>query len=89
MTMLTAQIGSLNWLSMNCRMNLAYGSHELSKIVGNVTIKDLKFSNAMVRRAVQRQNKVIYRSVGKPEDLVVYAFSDSSYNMDGKSTGGR
>ena len=89
MTMLRAQIGSLSWLSMNVRMDLSFGTHELSKRMANATIKDLQYSNHLIKKANERQNKITYRSLGKVEDLTVIGFSDASFKTDEKSTGGQ
>ena len=51
LTILRAQIGSLSWLSMNVRMDLSYETHELSKRMANATIKDLQYSNYLVKKA--------------------------------------
>ena len=88
-TMIRAIVGALSWVSMNVRLDLSYGTHELSKRLSDPTIKDLQFANYMVKKAKERQNKMVYRNLGKPEDLRVIGFSDASFNTDKRSTGGQ
>ena len=54
--------------------------------MANATIKDLQYSNYLVKKANERQNKITYRSLGKVEDLTVIGFSDASFKTDEKST---
>ena len=88
-TMLRALVGSLAWLSLNVRLDLCYGAHQLSQRLQDGTIKDLQQANYVVKKAQERQNKIVFSSLGRPEDLMIYGFSDASYNTDTRSIGGQ
>jgi predicted metal-binding transcription factor (methanogenesis marker protein 9) len=49
----------------------------------------LQQANYLVKKAQERQNKIVFSSLGKPEDLMIYEFSDVSYNTDTRSVGGQ
>ena len=72
-----------------CRPDLAYGGHQLSIRNSKGTIEDMKFANSVVKKAKSRPSKVVYRNIGKAEDLVVYGFTDAQFKSGQKSTSGQ
>ena len=87
--MLRGIAGQTQWLSQQTRPDLCFGAHQLSKrSKSGATIKDLKYANAIVRKVKGRVSKVVYKKVGRMEDIIIVGFSDSDYKAGGKSTGG-
>ena len=50
-TMLCAIVGNLSWLALNVRLDLCYGTHQLSQKLQSGTIKDLQTANYLVKKA--------------------------------------
>jgi hypothetical protein len=88
MTVLRGMAGMLNWISLQCRPDLAFGAHQLAKCGQQARVKDLKFANVMVDKVKERESKIVYKNLGKPEDLEIYGFSDASYTAGEKATSG-
>ena len=89
MTIIRGLAGMIQWLSQQCRIDLAYAAHQLSKRNQDATIKDLKYANSIVKKVHSRVSRVEYKSVGKEEDIVIYGFSDSNFIAGEKPTGGQ
>ena len=81
-------LGSLHWLAMQTRMDLAYPVNQLSLIQTNPTVLDLKALNKVVKEAKSRSNlKLVYSKVNN-KCLVVEADASFARNYDGSTSGG-
>ena len=89
LTVMRGLAGQMQWLAQQCRMDISYGAHQLSKRSRQATIKDLKYANSLVKKAKARVSRVEYKSIGKEEDIVVFGFSDADFKAGQKSTGGQ
>ena len=89
MTVMRGLAGQTQWLAQQCRIDIAYGAHQLSKRSRQATIKDLKYANSLVKKVKSRVSRVEYKSIGKEEDMVVFGFSDADFKAGEKSTGGQ
>ena len=82
-------VGKISWLAENTRPDLSYAALILSqKSQQSPTIGDLKSINNLVKRITGRTSEVIYRRVGKPEDLIVFGIGDASHKRGEKAIGG-
>ena len=60
MTVMRGMAGQTEWLAQQCRMDLAYGAHQLSTRSKQATIKDLNYANLWVKKLKSRVSRVEY-----------------------------
>ena len=65
MTVMRGLVGQPQWLAQQCRMDISYGAHQLSKRSRQATIKDLKYTNSLVKKVKARVSRVEYKSIGR------------------------
>ena len=81
--------GQLNWLSTQCRPDLAFSSCHVACSIKNAKIKDVKSAHKVLRRAKGTDYKITYFPLGQPEFWKILCFSDASWGNlpDGGSQG--
>ena len=80
--------GQTSWIANTNRPDVAYNAMKLAMMTRNSTLQDLKFVNETVRKVHSRPSVLVFKKIGKLEDLVIHGFSDASYKFGEKAVGG-
>ena len=76
-------VGKFLWLAENVRPDLSFLALDMSRRVQHATLKDLKAVNRHILKQVYgRESKVVLKSVGSRDNLVVRAVSDAAFYME-------
>jgi hypothetical protein len=80
--------GKIAWLAANTHPDLAFTALDMAHQNHSAKIKDLKRINKVLERIHAKPSEVMFRRVGKKEDLMVYGLADGSFKLDDRSVGG-
>ena len=89
---LRGKIGEILWISLMSRPDLAFDTNSLASEVPKATVKTMKEINAVIRKAKNRRESIIFSKLGDVNKLNIKLYTDASYNnIDGqtRSTEGR
>ena len=82
--------GQLNWLSTQCRPDIAFSSCQVACSLKNACVRDVKAANKTLRRAKGIEYNLTFSPLGNPSLWKIVCFSDASWGNlpDGGSQGG-
>lgn len=81
-------IGKFNWLAANIRPDISIYALNLAKKQKKATLKDLRAVNRVLKRVQEKEIKVVFKIIGKKEDLCVVGVCDASYHYDNRWVAG-
>ncbi|CAE7270794.1 RE1 [Symbiodinium sp. KB8] len=65
-------VGSLQWLAVQSRPDLAFECNQLQKRVSDLRVRDLHRANKAVRDALKHRFEILFRPLGKDAELVTF-----------------
>ena len=82
-------VGKLSWLAGITRPDLCAHMNDLSQKLSKPLLEDLIKINKVVEMAKKGENEIIFKKVGKRENLVVLGISDAAWTMSKEPVGGQ
>merc|ERR1712030_150068 len=81
MRTLRKYVGKLSWLATNARPDLSIYALNLAKKQKQATLKDLRDINRILMKVREKKSKVVFRKLGKKENLCLLSVTDASYHV--------
>ena len=82
MKILRKYVGKLNWLASNTRPDIAIYALDLAKKQKNVTLKDVRDINRIVKNVQEKESKVVFGKIANKNDLCVVGICDAYYHHE-------